>query len=188
MPSRSELYTEDYVADVVTSILHPEFGSIYKRPDGEAYLAYQAGLTEGRAESTRKKKTMSESTTAKKANAPVEGVVIDSAKPLGQDYQPRDMTKGEAGFVLVLLAGVLTAVGFGIRADSKNQVQRAAEYKAEREERDAKAAAARKARAEWFDSQRRGCKVVLELLDGSYIAISSEAYAKADIKKKGQWL
>ena len=112
MPSRSELYTEDYVADVVTSILHPELGSIYQPPDGEAYLAYQAGLTEGRAESTRKKKTMSESSTAKKANAPVEGVVIDSAKPLGQDYQPRDMTKGEAGFVLVLL-GISTSQHHG---------------------------------------------------------------------------
>lgn len=180
--------TQEVVEEVLTGLLHPEFGTIYREPDGEAYLAYQAGLTEGRAESTRKKKSMSESTTAKKASPPVEGVVIDSAKPLNQEYQPRDMTKGEAGFILVLFAGVVTAIGFGIRADIKNQEKYSEQLRIEREERDAKAESTRKARAAWFDNQRTSGKVVLELRDGSYIAISTEAYAKAEIKKKGQWL
>lgn len=178
MPSRSELYTEDYVADVVTSILHPEFGTIYNEPDGEAYLAYQAGLTEGRAESTRKKKFMSEH------NPPVEGSVV-SAKPI-DEYTP--MSKVEAGVILGVIATVFTAVGFAIRADIKNEAKFAEEMRAEREERDRKAEATRKARSAWFDTQRRDSKVVLELRDGSYIAISNEAYASAEIKKKGQWL
>jgi len=131
---------------------------------------------------------MSETTTAKKASPPVEGVVIDSAKPLSQEHQQRDMTKAEAGFVLALFAGVVTAVGFAIRADIKNQAKWAEEEQARREERDAKAEATRKARTAWFDNQRTSGKVVLELRDGSYIAISNDAYAKAEIKKKGQWL
>lgn len=179
MPSRSELYTEGYVSDVVTSILHPEFGTIYNEPDGEAYLAYQAGLTEGRAESTRKKKSMSESTTAK---PPVEGRVVNAPDEI------RPMTKVEAGVMLTVVGAVVTAIGFAIKHDIKVQNEREKEYKAEREERDARAEATRKARTSWFDTQRKEKKIVLELRDGSYIAISAEAYAAAEIKKKGQWL
>lgn len=117
-----------------------------------------------------------------------ESTTIDSAKPLGQEYQPRDMTKTEAGFILVLLAGVVSAVGLGIRADIKNQQKYAEQLRVEREERDARAESVRKARSAWFDDQRKGGKTVLELRDGTYIAISNEAYSKAEIKKKGQWL
>ena len=175
MPSRSELYTEDYVHDVVASILHPEFGSIYREPDGEAYLAYQAGLTDGRAESTRKKRTVSETTTS---STPAET----------SNFTPTPMSKTEAGVWLTVGAAVVTVIGFAIRADIKNQEKYVEEERIRREERDAKAEATRKARSKWFDDQRKGGKVVLELRDGRYVAISNEAWSQAEIKKKGEWL
>jgi hypothetical protein len=102
------------------------------------------------------------------------------------EYKP--MTKVEAGIILTIMAAVVTGVGFAIRADIKNQAEYAEQMRLEREERDAKAEAARKARTAWFDNTRKNGMTVLELRDGSYIAISNDAYSKAEIKKKGQWL
>ena len=106
--------------------------------------------------------------------------------PTTDEYRP--MSKTEAGLIVAVVGAVITAVGFGIRADIKNQEKWAEQQRLEREERDARAESVRKARTAWFDGQRQGGKTVLELRDGSYIAIDNDAYAKAEIKKKGQWI
>lgn len=103
-------------------------------------------------------------------------------------YNPEPMSKGEAGVIIAGVLAVATFVGFAIKADIKNQAEYERKTKLEREERDRKAAETRKARAAWFDSVRKGGKVVLELRDGAYVAIPASAYAEAEIKKKGEWL
>jgi hypothetical protein len=180
---------DEVAAEVRLSLLHPEFGTIYQEPDGEAYLAYQAGLTDGRAESTRKKKSMSESNEGStKPVISTESNLVSTKpySPPADEYRP--MSKVEGGVIVGVVAAVVTAVVFGIRADIKNQEKWAEQQRVEREERDARAESVRKARTAWFDSQRKGGKTVLELRDGSYIAIDNDAYAKAEIKKKGQWI
>lgn len=124
---------------------------------------------------------MSESTIQ---SQPTEGVTISYD---GNEYG-RPMTKVEVGIFVTLGLAVLTAVGFGIKHDIKMQEERAAEYKARQEERDAKAEASRKARTAWFDKQRTNGMRIIETRDGRYIAISNEAYANAEVKKKGEWL
>ena len=185
-PSQNEI-----ISEVITDLLHPEFGSIYREPDGEAYLAYQAGLTEGRAESTRKKTRMKSEVCDKDeyqdAPAHPDGLTA-LARSANVEYTPTPMSKTEAGIIGVVVIGVLTGFGFMIRADIKMQEEREAEYKTKQEERDRKAEATRKARAEWFDTQRKNGMRILETRDGRYVAISNEAYTKAEIKKKGEWL
>lgn len=117
---------------------------------------------------------------------PLESNLVSTEPPASDPYRP--MSKTEAGVIFGVVAAVATAIGFGIRADIKNQEKWAEQRRIEREERDARAESVRKARTAWFDDQRRGGKTVLELRDGSYIAIDNEAYSKAEIKKKGQWL
>jgi hypothetical protein len=39
-------YISGLISDALTETLHPEFGSIYQEPDGEAYKAYQQGRNE----------------------------------------------------------------------------------------------------------------------------------------------
>lgn len=172
---------EQVAAEVRTELLHPEFGSIYQPPDGEAYLAYQQALADVEAEATRRSK-MSEN------NPPVEGTVIESAKPIGVATEYPPMSKTEAGVVAVLVVGFFGGLGWLIKNDIKNQEEYERKRAIEREERDQRAEDTRRARTKWFDEQRKGGKVVLELRDGAYVAIPAEAYAKAEIKKKGEWL
>lgn len=131
---------------------------------------------------------MSESTTNQ---AQLEELAVRAQNlPTGpsESYSPTPMSKTEAGIWLAVGTGLITILGFAIRADIKNQEKYAEQLRLEREERDAKAEASRKARTAWFDKQRTNGMRVLELRDGSYIAISNEAYSQAEIKKKGQWL
>ena len=120
-------------------------------------------------------------------NPPVEGKVVST--PQYETYvEPRPMNKAEAGVLVTLVLAAAGGLGWLIKTDIKNQELRAAELKAEREERDRKAEEARKAREEWFNKQRAEGKIVVETRDGKYMAIPAEAYAKAEVKKKGQWI
>ena len=183
----------DIISDVQTGILHPEFGTIYQEPDGEVYLAYQAGLTEGRAEHNREKKVMSENSNLDPAEYQDAPAHPEGLTPYASDtsyhvhVDPRPMTKTEIGVVAGLVVTIVGAFGWLIRADIKAQEKRHAEYKAETEERDRKAAEARAAREAWFTEQRTAGRIVFETRDGSWMAIPADAYKNSIVKKKGEW-
>lgn len=121
-------------------------------------------------------------------NQPVEGTVIESAKPIGVTTEHPPVSKAEAGVIAVLALGLFGGLGWMIKNDIKNQEKYERQREAELQERSAKAEAVRKARTKWFDDVRKGGKVVLELRDGAYVAIPAEAYAQAEIKKGGDWV
>jgi hypothetical protein len=127
---------------------------------------------------------MSENATSKKPA--VEGKVV--YEPAVELRASAEMSKVEAGVLVGLAAVVVGGLGWLIRVDLKNQEKRAEELRLEREERDRKAEEARKAREAWFNEQRANGMIVVETRDGKYMAIPAEAYAKAQVKKKGEWV
>lgn len=183
--------TEEIVRDVITGLLHPEFGSIYDPPDGEAYVAYQRGLAEGEARSFHKeKKTMAEN-----ENTKADDSVIITSAPDGESFtvsnnpdyvpgtythQPTPMTKNDAivmGVVGVVVAGFVgTIAWFGYKDEQKRAEEsraRMAEAKKKREELEA-----------WFEEQRLSGHVVIETADRTYMAIPADAYAKSEVRKR----
>lgn len=131
---------------------------------------------------------MSETATKKPASKPVEGKVVEAGPATLHYEDPRPMSKAEAGVLGTLVLAVFGGIAWAIKTDVKNQKEWAAEAKAEREERERKAEETRKARQKWFDDCRAAGLIVVETRDGKYMAIPADAYAKAQVKKKGEWL
>jgi len=123
-----------------------------------------------------------------------ESVLIETAED-GQSFTVRDnpdyttppvsytaepMSKSEVVGLSLFGAACLAAIGavgwFGYKADKRLEAEAAekqAEMKRKREERQ-----------EWFDTQRREGRTVIETRNGEYLSIDNEAYAKAEIRKK----
>lgn len=46
---------EEIVTEVYTDLFHPEFGTVWREPNGECYLAYQDGYQQGCSDSKKQK-------------------------------------------------------------------------------------------------------------------------------------
>lgn len=138
-------------------------------------------------------------TTAKKKPAKTEVIEVDGGKitfdydnaddapvidPAVQRQLSRSPSKEEnivaAAITLAVVAGVGVLSYFGWKRDVQVQEKRQAEHKAYMEE----LAEKRKEREEWFATQRREGKVVIETIDGEYMAIPAEAWQNSEIRKK----
>lgn len=97
-------------------------------------------------------------------------------------YPVAPMTKDEKivfGVIGAIVVGVTGALAwFGWKEEAKRQAEveeRQAEMRRKREERDL-----------WIEEQRNSGKIIIETIDGEYIAIPAEEYAKASVRKKGR--
>lgn len=121
-------------------------------------------------------------------------VIIETA-PDGKSFSVRDnpdyttppvpytadpMSKGEKVGLGMFAVAFISLVGGLIVHDVKEGKRLAKES----EERQAEMRAKRAERQEWFDTQRREGRTVVETIDGEYLAIPNEAYQSAEIRKK----
>lgn len=95
-------------------------------------------------------------------------------------YVQPPVTNGEKVLVGLILSAVAGFVGLAAWGGWKSEQK----LEAERQERAAEMKRKRAEREEWFDTQRKEGKVVIETRDGEYLAIPAEAYAQAEVRKK----
>lgn len=108
--------------------------------------------------------------------------VVDTGlpAPTNYTYSTEPLSKNDKIGLSLLGAGFAAVIGtigwFTYKEDKKVKVEtaaRTAEMKRKREERQ-----------EWFDTQRREGRTVIETMDGEYMSIPNEAYQAAEFRKK----
>lgn len=95
-------------------------------------------------------------------------------------YTADPMSKGEKLGLGMFAVAFISLVGGLIVHDVKEGKRLSAEAEKRQEEMRRK----REERQEWFDTQRREGRTVVETIDGEYMAIPNEAYQSAEIRKK----
>lgn len=124
---------------------------------------------------------MSTNTTSKKATqrklnpVPDEPVIVTENRQLSKDEA---VTLAVVGTVIGSVVGVLSY--FGWKADKAKQAKLDEEHAVRLAEAEAKAAELKA----WFDHQRHAGRIVIETVDGEYMAIPAEAYATSEVIKR----
>lgn len=127
---------------------------------------------------------MSTTVTTKKTPSQRKSEALEKDADLVVRTEHRQLSKDEAVTYALVGSAIATVVGvlsyFGWKADKAKQAKLNEEH--------AVRLAAAEARADemqaWFDTQRRDGKIVIETIDGEYMAIPAQAYAESEIVTK----
>lgn len=95
-------------------------------------------------------------------------------------FEPQSLNTVDKVVIGAFFSVAVGLVGLAGWFGWKDEQKKTAEYEERQEEMKRK----RAEREAWFDKQRKEGKVVIETRSGEWMAIPSEAYAKAEIRKK----